>query len=293
MELDRPRLVSRADLLAIRPGPLEKTRFEALWLAGSLEGLRLKTVAIVGSRAPSEGARARAHDLGRALARRGLCVVSGLALGIDGAAHAGALAGGGPTIGILGGGHRQFFPRRNRALAEAMIAGGGAVLSPFEPDHPAFPPQFLQRNGIVAALADAVVIVEAAKRSGALNTASWAADLDVTVLAFPGDVDRPKAAGCNALIRDGVTLVRGAEDVLAALGIVSGAALERVHAGVVHSPLAQLLLTLLAEGPASFDALLDRSQSEAPQIGAALVRLELEGAIERHGGWLYVLRSAV
>ena len=89
MELDQPRPISRAELLGIRPGRLEKTRFEMLWLAGSLEGLRLRTVAIVGSRAPSDGARARAHELGRSLAACGVCVVSGLALGIDGAAHAG------------------------------------------------------------------------------------------------------------------------------------------------------------------------------------------------------------
>ncbi|GAC1306011.1 MAG: hypothetical protein NVSMB19_17830 [Vulcanimicrobiaceae bacterium] len=113
----------------------------------------------------------------------GLCVISGLALGIDGAAHAGALAGNGPTIGVLGGGHRQFFPKRNRELAERMLAADGGVLSPYAPDEPARPGQFLQRNGVVAALADAVVIVEAATRSGALNTARWAAQLGNDVLA--------------------------------------------------------------------------------------------------------------
>jgi DNA processing protein len=288
MELDQPRPISRAELLGIRPGRLEKTRFEMLWLAGSLEGLRLRTVAIVGSRAPSDGARARAHELGRSLAACGVCVVSGLALGIDGAAHAGALAGGGPTIGILGGGHRHFFPPRNRLLAQAMIAAGGAVLSPFAPDEPAFPAQFLQRNAIVAALADVVVIVEAALRSGALNTASWASDLSVEVLAFPGDVDRPKAAGCNALIRDGATLGRGLDDVIAALG--SRLALFDVpSAEQPRDEFERRVIGALAAAPAAFDALLDSAQGTASQLAAALVRLELSGEIERRDGGLFAL----
>lgn len=295
MELDRPLLVARADILAVRRGALEKTRFDALWLAGSLEGLRLRTVAIVGSRAPSDGARARAHELGKSLASRGLCVVSGLALGIDGAAHSGALAGGGPTIGVLGGGHRHFFPRRNRALAEAMIANGGAVLSPFAPDEPAFPSRFLERNGIVAALAEAIVIVEAATRSGALNTASWAADLNVPVLAFPGDVDRPKAAGCNALIRDGATLVRGPDDVLEALGLgaASAAGLPEQHGqDRAREPIERHILDVLADGPAAFDTLFDQAEFPPAQLAAALGRLELDGVIERRSGSLYALRSS-
>jgi DNA processing protein len=221
MELERARLVSKQDLFATRPHRAEGVKFTGLWVCGSLAGLERPTVAVVGTRTPSEGGRSRAHALAARLAAAGACVISGLALGIDGAAHAGALAGGGPTLGILGGGHAHFFPRRNRALAQAMLALGGAVLSPFPPEEPARPGHFLQRNGVVAALADAVVVVEAAERSGALNTAGWAAAAGIDVLAFPGDVDRPKAAGCNALIRDGATLVRDAADVLAALGLAS------------------------------------------------------------------------
>ena len=229
MDLDHPRFAFRPEVAAARPRLAPAARFDGLWIAGDLGSLRGPTVAVVGSRAPSDGALRHAERLGYELARAGACVVSGLALGIDAAAHRGALAGSGPTIGILGGGHRQFFPRRNRPLAEAICAGGGAVLSPYAPDDPARPGQFLQRNGVVAALADAVVIVEAAARSGALNTASWAANLGIDVLAFPGDVDRPKAAGCNALIRDGATLVRDPDDVLAAIGIAvaSGAGAGR------------------------------------------------------------------
>jgi len=298
MEIGLPRFAGRDEVLALRSRGVDRARLAGLWVAGSLEGLRGPTVAIVGPRAPSGGARARAHELGRAMARAGVCVVSGLALGIDGAAHAGAVAGTGRTIGVLGGGHRQFFPERNRPLAEAMLAAGGAVVSPFAPDEPALPFHFLQRNGVVAALADAVVIVEAATRSGALNTASWAGNLGVDVLAFPGDVDRPKAAGCNALIRDGATLVRDAADVLAALDrrdvmplglrLMPDVPDERC----TYDPLEARLLAELAGGQLAFDDLIERAESAAPELAAALVQLELDGRIERRDGCFYALRRA-
>lgn len=196
-------------------------------MTGSLAALERPTVAVVGPRAPSTGGLERAREIATGLSRAGVCVISGLALGIDGSAHAAALAGPTPTIGVLGGGHRCFFPKGNRALADRMLASGGAVLSPYAPDEPARPSQFLQRNGVVAALADAVVVVEAAARSGALNTASWAASLGIDVLALPGDVDRALAAGCNALIRDGATLVRDAGDVLEALASQATTAASR------------------------------------------------------------------
>jgi len=290
MKLADPAFVTRAEVFAARPERAAGQRFSGLWVAGTLAGLQRPTVAIVGTRAPSDAGRSRAHDLGAALARAGICILSGLALGIDGAAHAGALAGAGPTLGILGGGHRHFFPRRNRELAEAMLAAGGAVLSPYPPDEPARPPQFLQRNAVVAALADAVVVVEAAERSGALNTAGWAGALGIDVLAFPGDVDRPKAAGCNALIRDGATLVRHAEDVLGALGIAAQPRLPLPMpqaagtSGGGGDPLAARLLALLADAPRDLDSLTAASAAPAGAVLAALVRLELEGAVERRDG---------
>jgi DNA processing protein len=288
-----PVFVARDEIFANRPERASGQRFDGLWVSGTLAGLQRRAVAIVGTRAPSDGGRARARGLASELAQAGVCIVSGLALGIDGAAHAGAVAGGGATIGVLGGGHRHFFPQRNRVLAEAMLDAGGAVLSPYPPDEPARPPQFLQRNAVVAALVDAVVVVEAAQRSGALNTAGWAGGLGVDVLAFPGDVDRPKAAGCNALIRDGATLVRDAEDVLGALGIASGTRLpvglegprrDSRPAGIPAGngdTLAERLLQLLADAPRELDALTDAAGAPAGSVLAALVRLEIEGAIER------------
>ena len=288
MDLDRPRFCFRAELFAARPQRADGVRFAGLWTVGSLVGLHRATVAVVGPRAPSEAGRHRALAVSEALARAGVCIISGLALGVDGAAHAGALAGGGPTIGILGGGHRQFFPRRNRALAQAIVAGAGAVLSPYAPDEPARPAQFLQRNGVVAALADAVVIVEAAERSGALNTASWAAALGIDVLAYPGDVDQPKAAGCNALIRDGATLARGPDDVLAALGLsVPASSPASPSQSEAFDPLEAAITRSLREGPRDLDALVETTHAPTGAVIAALVRLEVTGAIERRDAGFY------
>ena len=280
MALDDPRFVTRSELLALRPYPPEALRLDGVWVAGDLSGLTGPVVAVVGCRAASEAGRARAEAIGRGLAEAGVCVISGLALGIDGAAHAGALAGHGATIGVLGGGHRCFFPRRNRALAEAMLARG-AVISPYPPDEPARPPQFLQRNALVAGLSDAVVVVEAAARSGALNTAGWAGDHHITVFAVPGDPDRVKAAGCNALIRDGATLVRDVADVLAGLGLASRPRAARAPRSRPGDPLEAAVLNALGREPRSFDELLEIFQREPGVLLAALVRLELAGALER------------
>ncbi len=285
MGLDEPRFAHRDEILGHRERA-RSARFEGLWVSGSLAGLARPTIAVVGSRAPSDAARERAHAVAKRLAESGVCVISGLALGIDGAAHAGCVAVGAPTIGVLGGGHRRFFPARNRGLAERMLATGGAVVSPFAPDEDAFPGRFLERNGIVAALADAVVIVEAAARSGALNTASWAADCGISVFAFPGDVDRPKAAGCLALIRDGATLVRNADDVLADFGLSAAPAMPE-PARVQLSSLESRLLAALDDGETSLDALLDVAGAGIAEVLAALARLEVAGCVARRLGNRY------
>jgi DNA processing protein len=294
MSLAEPHLVPRATFAALRPHLAAAVRFEALWTAGEVTGLQRTSVAIVGSRAPSEAGRRLAFETGRRLAQAGLCVVSGLALGIDGAAHAGAIEAGSRTIGVLGGGHRAFHPRRNRRLAERMIDLGGAVVSPYAPDVPARPWQFLQRNGVVVALADAVVVVEAAARSGALNTASWAGDLGIPVFAFPGDVDRPKVAGCLALLRDGATLARSADDILADLGVCTLPFDAAPHAGTLtaaRTPFEARLLTALAPGEADLDALVERCAEPAATLLAALTTLELEGVVERRPGPRFALLS--
>jgi DNA processing protein len=296
MDLTKPRYLFREEIFATRPERARGVRFGGLWVLGSLDSLAQPTVAIVGSRAPSDAGRGRAHALAAALAARGVCVVSGLALGIDAAAHAGALEGKGRTVAVLGGGHDHFFPKRNRALGDEIVANGGAVLSPYRPEEPARPEQFLQRNAVVAALADKVVVVEAAERSGALNTASWACDMSIDVLAFPGDVDRTVAQGCNKLIREGAILVRGADDVLEALGIATEAVSPGLRAPTlfdryVCDPTALAIFKALTAQDLTLDALIDVTGSPPGAILSTLVRLEVDGAIERRDGANFGIRT--
>ncbi|HUY11629.1 MAG TPA: DNA-processing protein DprA [Candidatus Dormibacteraeota bacterium] len=264
---------------ALRPGRPEP-RLTGLWCAGSLAPLSRPSVAIVGTRAATPYGRSNARRIAADLAGAGLCILSGLALGIDAAAHEGALEAGGLTVGVLGSGHGRFYPPRNHTLAERMLAAGGAVLSPFAPEEPARRGQFLARNGVVAALADALLVVEAPARSGALNTASWAAG-QIPVLALPGDVDRRASAGCLALLRDGAILVRDALDVLEALGIAPG--IPASPGGARGDAAQEPLLALLADGEAEMESLAQRSGLPIPELLGRLAMLELQGSIERRG----------
>ncbi|MGB6520255.1 MAG: DNA-processing protein DprA [Candidatus Cybelea sp.] len=256
-----------------------------LWCSGSLDGLARPCVAIVGTRAATAYGRGLARRLAADLGGAGCCIVSGLALGIDAAAHEGALDAGAPTVGVIGGGHLCFFPPRNLELAERMLAAGGGVLSPYAPAQPARPGQFLQRNGIVAALADAVVVVEAPERSGALNTAGWAAGR-IPVLAVPGDVDRRHVQGCLALIRDGATLARGAPDVLEALGRLNLAPAPKASRDPLD-PTSTAVLQVLEEGPADLDAIVASAGLPAHVALCVLAMLELDGSIESRGAGTY------
>ena len=282
-ELER-RWVARAELDGLCGERLGGAALAGLWVAGALDGLLAPCIAVVGARAPSDAGRRRARALGEELARRGVCVVSGLALGVDGAAHEGALAAGAPTIGVLGGGHDHFFPPRHRELGARITLSGGAVVSPYAPEVVPQPWQFLARNGVIAALADAVVVVEAAARSGALNTAGHAADRGTAVLAFPGDVDRPKAAGCNALIRDGAILVRDADDVLAALprSLAPARRAARDESARVDSdapPEVRRILAALRGGACDPGALADRLELAPAELFPLLTELEVAGRI--------------
>jgi DNA processing protein len=252
-----------------------------LWCLGPLHGLARPCIAIVGTRAATPYGRKLAQRFAEDLGRAGCCIVSGLALGIDACAHEGALASGAPTVGVLGGGHARFFPPRNRALAERMLAGGGAVVSPYSPEHDARPWQFLKRNGVVAALADAVVVIEAPARSGALNTAGWAAGR-IPVLAVPGDVDRKHVQGCLALLRDGATLARHAADVLEAIGHTQLPLLPASQA-TNRRPEAALLLQALDDGVSTLDEFVGTLGLDAATTLRELALLEIEGYVERQG----------
>jgi len=189
----------------------------ALYVTGDVRALSKPMIAIVGTRRATQYGHDMASRLSYDLCKAGWCVVSGLALGIDGEAHRGALQAEGVTVGVIGSGLDCFYPEENRELAREMAKKGGAVVSEFPFGHPPSQESFPIRNHVVAALARGVVAVEAPLKSGTLITTSIAADLGRTVMAVPGRVDNRMSAGCLHLIREGAVLVRNADDVLEAL----------------------------------------------------------------------------
>jgi DNA processing protein len=164
--------------------------------------LSARSVAVVGTRRPTEAGRRLAARIGSVLARNGACVVSGLAVGIDGAAHAAVVAEGGATVAVLGGGHGQLYPRAHEGLAAAIVEAGGAVVSENGPDVSPLPGTFPRRNRLISGLSEATVVIEAGPRSGALTTAAWALEQGRGCYLVPGAIDAPMSAGCLAFLRE-------------------------------------------------------------------------------------------
>lgn len=286
---DTPIFVPAAQIWALRGIRPHKISIAGLYVDGNIEALAAPTVALVGGRAASEAGRRIAWRFAAELGQAGVCVVSGLALGVDGAAHSGSLSVGAATVGVLGGGHRHFFPRRNRPLARAIIEKGGAVVSHYSPDMPPLPFQFLERNGVIAALADAVVVIEAATRSGALNTATWGGDENIPVLAVPGDIDRPKVAGCNTLIRDGATLVTCSGDILEAIGMHRKSTENIQQTSLPLGELAAKFAKTISAEPTSAEALVARHAAGVPETLHILTSLTLAGIVLQRDDGAYVL----
>lgn len=201
----------------------------ALFVRGRLEPLAAgHVVAVVGTRRPSPAGRRIASRIATALGRAGATVVSGLALGIDGAAHAACVTDGAPTVAFIGGGHAALFPRAHDRLAEAVVDGGGAVISEYAPRTEPTKGTFPQRNRLISGASDAVVVIEAGARSGALVTASWALEQGRECFLVPGSIDAPASAGCNGFLRDWPGLARivsGVPQLLDDLGLLGVAGL--------------------------------------------------------------------
>ncbi len=268
----------------------------SLWIAGSCRRLAElaggdleegpRAVAVVGTRQASPDGAEVARALGRGLAVTGVTVVSGMALGIDAAAHAGALEGGGRTVAVMAGGADVPYPRRKAPL-HREIGRAGCVVSEMPPGTGPFRWGFPARNRTIAALAHMTVVVEAAKRSGSLITAEFAADLGREVGAVPGPVLSWRAEGANALLRDGATLVRGVGDVLdAAVGVEVRNA-ETTTASDLDPRLAAVLDAVA--GGADTVARLARGRDDAERALAALTELELLGCVRRAAGGRYVV----
>jgi DNA processing protein len=260
-----------------------------LLVRGTAALLLVRAVAIVGARAPTELGRATARRLAFDLARAGLVIVSGLARGIDAAAHEGALAAGGATIAFQACGPERVYPAAHRALAE-RIAAQGAVVSELPPGTPPLPGYFPLRNRLISALAEAVIVVEARERSGSLVTARCAADQGVAVFAVPGPLDAPTSLGTNRLIQQGAGLVIEAADVLSELGIAAKPP-ERPEAQP-GSALARALLRALRRGALARDELPAALGCAPSELAAALLELELAGRVrEDRDGRLRVVRA--
>jgi DNA processing protein len=261
----------------------------ALFAVGRLELLNRPAIAIVGSRNATQQGRANAEGFAAAFARAGITVVSGLALGIDAAAHRGALDidGDASTIAVVGTGVDVIYPASNRGLTHEVRAQG-VVVSELPLRTPALAHNFPRRNRLIAGLARGVLVVEAALRSGSLITARLAAEAGREVFAIPGSIHSPLARGCHRLIRDGAKLVESAQDVLEELGfrmVVSGAGARAATAGaaVADDP----LLALIGHDPVDLDVLAARSGRAAGDLAAALLELELAQHVERLPGNRY------
>jgi DNA processing protein len=236
----------------------------ALLLAGDAGALGApRAVAIVGTRRPTERGRLIAARIGAAVAKGGAVVVSGLAVGIDGAAHASVVAERRPTVAVLGSGHDRLYPAAHRRLTADIVATGGAVISELWPDREPSKNTFPQRNRVISGLADATIVVEAGIRSGALITADWALRQGRDCYLVPGPIDEPRSAGCNDWLRefrDAVRLVSDIPHLLEDLGLVGG------HAGKPGGT-----STRLHRPPASVAAQLTELGSTAGQVAEALI----------------------
>jgi DNA processing protein len=204
----------------------------ALFVRGTLEPLAAEhVVAVVGTRKPSPPGRRIASRIATALGRAGATVVSGLAIGIDGAAHAACVTDGAPTVAFIGGGHAALFPRAHDRLADAVVDGGGAVISEYAPRTEPTRGTFPQRNRLISGASDGVVVIEAGARSGALVTASWALEQGRECFLVPGSIDSPASTGCNGFLRDWPGLARivsGIPQLLDDLGLMGSAGLVGV-----------------------------------------------------------------
>ncbi|WP_434728969.1 DNA-processing protein DprA [Pseudomonas soli] len=249
-----------------------------LFVAGDPALLEHPQLAIVGSRRASPPALDTAAAFSRCLAQAGFTITSGLALGVDGAAHRAALKAGGQTIGVLGTGLQKLYPQRHRDLARAMLDSGSALVSEYPLDAGPLAGNFPRRNRIISGLSLGVLVVEASIASGSLITARLAAEQGREVYAIPGSIHHPGAKGCHQLIRDGALLVESVEQILDSL---------RGWQNLPGAPLGKAdhpLLALLHAAPHTSEGLAHSSGQPLAQVLASLTELELEGRVSNEAG---------
>lgn len=259
-------------------------------------------VAVVGTRRASAYGLTHTREIAAELAQTGVCVVSGLALGIDAAAHTGALDGGGRTVAVLGSALDKPYPQENEPLMRRILESGGSVVSEYAPGTPPSRYSFLQRNRIIAGMCLGTLVTEGPRRSGALNTATRTLENGREVFALPGNVDSPGAQLPNMLISEGARLVTGAADILSALVIEPKDAPKAAQAAVApmeapaekkpHIPggldeTQRAICAALLAGEADFDALCAVSGLESDALGALLIEMEMDGLVTPLAGTRY------
>jgi len=257
-----------------------------LYVQGAPASLSAPAIAIVGSRHPTAQGTDNARAFARSLGDQGYVVVSGLALGIDGAAHEGALGGAAGTVAVLGNGLDRVYPTHHRELAQ-RIATHGALVSEYAPGTPALPENFPQRNRIIAGLSLGTLVVEAALRSGSLITARLAAEAGREVFAIPGSIHAPQSKGCHFLLKQGAKLVETAQDIVEEL---LGVQHQQRSLPLEEPTPADPLLDALGNDPVTLDALMARTGASAAELTVHLLDLELEGSVARLPGGLYQRR---
>ena len=262
---------------------------ERLYILGALPETRVPTVAIVGSRKPTSYGKEVTYQLAYELAKKGVVIISGLAYGVDAIAHRAALDAGGTTIAILANGLDTIYPSAHAGLAKQILAKGGAIISEYEPAVGARDFQFLARNRIVSGLADAVIVTEAAARSGTLATINHALDQNKEVFAVPGNITSPLSVGCNNVIKQGAHPITSANDVLE---IIAPHLLEpQTTLALGSNPQEITIIKLLQQGVRAGEQLQQQSGIPAAEFSQTLSMLEINGDIRPLGGNRWTLRA--
>jgi len=261
---------------------------QKLHYIGKLPDQRRPTVAIVGTRKPTSYGREVTQRIATDLARRGVIIVSGMALGVDGVAHRSAIEAGGITIAVVANGVDIIYPSTHRDLASDILAHSGAIISEYKPGTEARSFHFLQRNRIVSGLSDAIVITEAAARSGTLSTAMHALEQGREVFVVPGNITSPLSAGCNNLIKQGAHPITSADDVLEI--IAPDLLRPQSLLALGNNPIETKIIQLLQSGIRDGDELQKQSKTETSKFLQSITMMELSGTIRALGGNQWTLR---
>lgn len=259
-----------------------------LYLLGKLPNDRQISVAIVGSRKPTSYGKEVTHRLAFDLAKKNIVIISGLALGVDGVAHKATLEAGGKTIAVLAGGLDNIYPSAHTGLARQIIQTGGAIISEYEPGCGNRPFQFLERNRIISGLSDAIIVTEAAIRSGTLSTAAHALSQGREVFVVPGNITSPLSAGCNSLIKQGATPITCAEDVIE---VIAPELLKpQINLPLGTNETETKIIKLLQSGIRDGDELQSVSGIEPSLFSQTITMMELSDIIRRLGGNQWTLK---